>query len=68
MPKLQIVCVTCGFIGYVDSLVQADDSGWKPTPSDPDGGLQCPACLTDARLADQQRARAAGRREKNGSN
>jgi hypothetical protein len=66
MPKLQIICVTCGFIGYVDSLIQADDSGWKPMPSAPDGGLQCPACLADARLADQQRAKAAGRREKNG--
>jgi hypothetical protein len=62
MPKLQIICVTCGFIGYVDSLIQADDSGWKPRPSEPGRGLQCPACRADQKL--EQLKRAAGRSDK----
>jgi len=65
MPKLQIICVTCGFIGYFDSVIQADDSGWKPIPSAPQGGLQCPACRVDARL-EQQRTRVAGRKDGGG--
>jgi hypothetical protein len=64
MPKLQIVCVTCGFIGFVDSLAQADDSGWKPAPGGPPSELECPACRIDRIEAERAAAplkQAAGR-------
>jgi len=61
MPKLQIICVTCHFIGYVDSMTQADDSGWTPAPSGRPGQLECPACRIDAERKTAPLTQAAGR-------
>ena len=61
MAKLQISCVTCGFFGFVDSLVQADESGWKAAPSGVGGELECPACRIDAARGIKPLTRVAGR-------
>jgi hypothetical protein len=49
MAKVRIICVVCGFVGFIDSLALATDCGWSLVSRTRTQGV-CPACLKDQEL------------------